>query len=231
MTIRLGLLGGTFDPIHRGHLDVAVAARDALALDRVLLMPAHVPPHRTQAPRASGYHRFAMVARAIAGHDRLEACDLELRVDGPSYTSVTLARLGARGFGPTQLFFITGADAFAEIATWHDYPALLDASHFIVISRPGHDHEHVRERLPALADRFVEVAPGRNNRLVAELARPAVFLVEATTSAVSSTEVRKRIEGGAPLDELVPAGVLDHINRHRLYAPMTTPADVLHDED
>jgi nicotinate-nucleotide adenylyltransferase len=229
--MRLGLLGGTFDPIHQGHLDVALVARDALGLDRVLLIPARIPPHRAHAPCASGYHRFAMVARAVAGHDRLEACDLELRADGMSYTSVTLARLRARGFAPTQLFFITGADAFAEIATWHDYPALLDASHFIVISRPGHDHERVRERLPALADRFVEVAAGSSGRIVTGVTRPAVFLVEATTSAVSSTEVRRRIEDGASLDELVPAGVLDHIKRHRLYQPMTSPADVLHDED
>jgi nicotinate-nucleotide adenylyltransferase len=229
--MRLGLLGGTFDPIHRGHLDVAIAARDALGLERVLLVPAHVPPHRAQAPRASGYHRFAMVARAVAGHDRLEACDLELRADGPSYTSVTLRRLRARGFAPTQLFFITGADAFAEIATWHDYPALLDASHFIVISRPGHDHGQLRRRLPDLAGRFVEVPPGSADRLVPGMTRPAVFLVEATTSAVSSTEVRGRIERGAILDDLLPAGVVEHITRHRLYEPATATADVLHDED
>lgn len=231
---RLGLLGGTFDPIHLGHLDVAEAARDALGLDRVLLVPARVPPHRSLQPRASGYHRFAMVALAVAAHPLLEACDLELRAEGRSYTALTLERLHARGLHPLQLFFITGADAFAEIATWHRYPALLDMCHFIVVSRPGHSHDAICDRLPDLGDRFVAIGrecSGRVATRAADPSRTAIFLVEADTSDVSSTEVRRRLEAGEPLDGLLPSPVIRHIHQHRLYRPGPPPADHLHDED
>ena len=134
----VGVLGGTFDPIHLGHLDVARAAHDALGLERILLMPAHVPPHRHRAPHASAYHRFAMTALAAQDAPYLVADDAELRVDGPSYTAHTLARLATTGYAPSQIVFITGVDAFAEIATWYAYPRVLDAAHFAVVTRPGH---------------------------------------------------------------------------------------------
>ena len=135
---RIGVLGGTFDPIHGGHLDAAAAARRACALDTVLLVPARAPAHRASAPRAPAVHRFAMAALAAQGCDDLRVSDIELRYEGPSFTSVTLERLAALGHRPEQLFFITGADAFADIAAWHDYPAVLDRSHFVVVARPGH---------------------------------------------------------------------------------------------
>ena len=133
---RIGILGGTFDPIHCGHLDVAEAAQAALGLDRMFVMTANIPPHRPQ-PAASAYHRFAMVAIAVAGRSGWRAADLELRSDAPSYTSTTLARFHERGYPASELFFVIGADAFAEIGAWHDYPQILDATHFAVVSRPG----------------------------------------------------------------------------------------------
>src|SRR5262245_647790 len=120
-----GLLGGTFDPIHVGHLDVAEAARRALALDRVLLIPANIPPHRTS-PHASAAHRFAMTALAIQDRDVFEVSDLEMQSETPSYTSATLDRLMTRGFDTRSFVLITGADAFRDISTWKDYPAILD---------------------------------------------------------------------------------------------------------
>ncbi len=119
---RLGILGGTLDPVHTGHVETALAARHALALERVILMPSHIPPHRTTQPVASAYHRFAMAALAVNGVAGLEAWDMELCAPGPTYTADTLARLHADGLRPSQIFFITGADAFAEIATWSRYP-------------------------------------------------------------------------------------------------------------
>jgi len=228
--MRLGLLGGTFDPVHRGHIDVAQAAREALGLDRVQFIPARLPPHRPQQPRASGYHRFAMVAVALAGLPGFEVSDLELLADGPSYTARTLARLQRDGFHPSQLFFITGADAFAEIATWHDYPALLDASHFVVVSRPGHAREGLWHRLPDLRSRFVDVPPGVDPTAL-RVDRTAVFLVEARTADASSTEVRRRLEADEPLDDLVPERVLSYIRQHRLYTPVVRAAGLLHDQD
>src|SRR4051794_26707669 len=129
-SVRSGLLGGTLDPIHVGHLDTALAARRQLGLDRVIVLPSRVPPHRSQQPSASSYHRFAMTALAIDGVDGLEASDLELCAPGPSYTADTLARYRERAnLAPSQIFFITGADAFAEIETWHRYPDVLGLAH------------------------------------------------------------------------------------------------------
>ena len=102
---RLGILGGTFDPVHAGHVDTALAARQALALDRVILMTSHIPPHRPVQPVASAYHRFAMAALAVNGVDGLEAWDMELSAPGPTYTADTLARLHADGAAPIADFF------------------------------------------------------------------------------------------------------------------------------
>jgi nicotinate-nucleotide adenylyltransferase len=225
--MRLGLLGGTFDPIHVGHLDVAAAARSLLRLDRVLLIPSLSPPHRRAQPHASSYHRFAMLALAADGLDGVAVSDLEMREAGPSYTARTLARLRAGGWCPSQLFFITGGDAFAEIATWYDYPAVLDASHFVVVSRPGHGVEHVRARVPDLADRFVPVsagAPPGDRALAGSPTR--VFFIEARTADVSSTGIRDRLAAGQAIDGLVPPAVARHIHQHRLYLPVEAGSPV-----
>ena len=137
--MRLGLLGGTFDPVHEGHLAAGRAARAALALDQVRLVPAHVPPHRAVGPRASTPHRFAMAAIAALDEPGWTVSDVELERDGPSFTYDTLAAAQASGLTASQIFFIIGADAFAEIATWSRYPAVLDLAHFVVVTRPGHD--------------------------------------------------------------------------------------------
>ena len=114
---RIGLLGGTFDPIHCGHLAAAVAARDAFDLSEILVLPSRIPPHRAVQPLASPFHRFAMASLAVSGVAKLLASDDELRLDGPSYTAETLERQHAGGQRPAQIFFITGADAFPDIAT------------------------------------------------------------------------------------------------------------------
>jgi nicotinate-nucleotide adenylyltransferase len=206
---RIGLLGGTLDPIHVGHLDTALAARQALALDRVIVLPSRVPPHRVQQPVASPYHRFAMSALAINGADTLEASDLELCAPGPSYTAETLERFRERfNVTPSQIFFITGADAFAEIETWHRYPDVLGLAHFVVVSRPGFRADTMRQRLPALASRIA--APP-------DAPSPAIFLVDATTRDVSSTDIRRRRRAGESLAGLVPVTVERHIVQHGLY--------------
>jgi nicotinate-nucleotide adenylyltransferase len=208
---RLGVLGGTFDPIHVGHLAAASAARRALALDRILLMPTHVPPHRAVQPQASPFHRFAMAALAAESDPAFVASDLELQAPGPTYTSMTLANLARSGYSPLQIFFITGADAFAEIETWRDYPALLEQGHFVVISRPGRPVAALREDLPALASRMVDAG-------TAVPSVPSILLVDAPTPDVSSTAIRRRACEGTGLDGLVPPAVAAHIHRYRLYS-------------
>ena len=218
---RIGILGGTFDPIHVGHVDSALAARAALALDRVVIVPSRVPPHRHQQPHASAFHRFAMAAIAVNGIAGLAASDTELCAPGPSYTADTLERLHAQGLPASQIFFITGADAFAEIETWARYPEVLELAHWVVIARPGHPLASLATRLPRLAARMVDAG-----RRPAIIDGTGIFLVDAQTSDVSSTEIRRRIGRGEPVTGLVAPDVHGHIVRHGLYR-----AGQLHGED
>jgi nicotinate-nucleotide adenylyltransferase len=210
---RIGILGGTLDPIHCGHMAAAIGARDAFDLADVLVLPSGVPPHRAIQPLASPFHRFAMSCLAVSGVARFQASDDELRADGPSYTADTLDRQHARGVDALQIFFITGADAFAEIATWKRYPEVLDLANFVVVTRPGHRLESLAERLPALADRMrpADRAAGRADK-------PSIYLLHAATPDVSSTLVRDRLQRGASIAGLVPPLVEAHIHQHRLYS-------------
>src|SRR5262249_24958849 len=150
---RVGILGGTFDPIHRGHVDIGDAAQAVLGLTELHVVTAHFPPHRPP-PETSSYHRFAMVALTTIERPAWRASDLELRHEAPSYTSRTLHRFHDRGYAATQLFFVIGCDAFAEIAVWRDYPDILELAHFVVVSRPNFPAASLRERLPQLAGRM-----------------------------------------------------------------------------
>jgi nicotinate-nucleotide adenylyltransferase len=230
---RIGILGGTLDPIHLGHLDAALAAREALRLDSVIITPAHVPPHRSR-PVTSAYHRFAMAALAINGVDGLLVSDMELVAAGPSYTADTLVRLREQSdLHASQLFFITGADAFAEIETWSRYPDVLDLSNFVVVSRPGASLRELRERLPQLRERMRLPLSARSAPPVRQ-AQTTIFLVDAPTTDVSSTEVRRRIGDGESLSGLVPLPVEQHIRQHGLYQPGSqnvSRADHLHGQE
>ena len=207
----IGILGGTFDPIHLGHLEAATAAQRALSLDRVLLLPSRTPPHRSAEPRASVFHRFAMAALAAADRG-FSVSDLELRREGPSYTALTLEALHRDGYTPAQLFFITGSDAFAEVATWYDYPRILQLANFVVVSRPG-------------APRVSDLIPNHKSLIPdVDATRPTVLSVEAETPDVSSTEIRRRVAAGESLDGLVPPSVAGHIRRHHLYVPAPVAA-------
>jgi nicotinate-nucleotide adenylyltransferase len=218
---RIGVLGGTLDPIHCGHLAAAVAARDAFDLPTVLVLPSRIPPHRAVQPFASPFHRFAMAALAVSGLTGLVASDDELRLDGPSYTADTLERLAARGYAPSQIFFITGADAFADIATWKRYPEVLQLANFVVVSRPGHRIDALRSVLPELAGRMHPAGAGA---VIGE--HPSIFLLQAGTPEVSSTVIRERLRSGDAITGLVPALVETHVLQHSLYQ-----ADQLHGQN
>lgn len=218
---RIGILGGTLDPIHCGHMAAAVAARDAFDLSQVLVLPSRIPPHRTVQPLASPFHRFAMASLAVSGVPRFFASDDELLLEGTSYTADTLDRQHARGLEASQIFFITGADAFADIATWKRYPEVLDLANFIVVSRPGHRIDALASRLPSLADRM-RTSLDR----AATDPKTLILLLQAPTPDVSSTVVRERLRHGEPLTGLVPPPVETHILQHRLYT-----ADRLHGQN
>jgi len=218
--MKLGVLGGTFDPIHNGHIAAAAAVEQALGLDAITLIPSRIPPHRHDPVGATSEQRYEMAQLAAEGHAGWSASRVEVDREGPSYTFDTLTELGARpalsersassGDGlreskGTQIFFITGADAFAEIATWSRYPAVMDLANFVVVSRPGITLDSLRERVPsAFRDR-----PSAQTR---------VILVEAHTPDISSTDIRRRVRAGHSLSGFVPDPVARYIAAHHLYS-------------
>jgi nicotinate-nucleotide adenylyltransferase len=227
--LRLGVLGGTLDPVHLGHLAAAHAAARALALDAVWLMPSHVPAHKA-APTASPWHRFAMAALAAADDPLLAASDLELARPGPTFTWDTLQALAARGHAPSQIFFITGVDAFAGIETWRRFPDVLEAGNFVVVSRPGHALPEAVRQHQAVAPRLRAAPADGGADLAISEGFCAIWLVEADTPDVSSTDIRQRVLTGQEVGAVVPASVAAHIRRHGLYTP-TPAARRLHGEN
>lgn len=218
--MKLGVLGGTFDPIHDGHIAAASAAEAALGLDAVTLIPSNIPPHRHDPVGASSEQRYDMTSLAAAAHSGWSASRIEIDRQGPSYTFDTLTELveglalserrasgsdGRRESKGTQIFFITGADAFAEIATWSRYPAVLDLAHFVVVSRPGITLDSLRDRVPSAFARQTS-------------ATTRVILVEAHTPDISSTDIRRRVRDGHSLSGFVPEPVARYIAAHRLYS-------------
>jgi nicotinate-nucleotide adenylyltransferase len=214
MSRRVGILGGTLDPIHCGHLDLGAAVEEALRLSSLLVIPAHIPPHRPR-PSASPFHRFAMAAIAVSGRTGWQASDLELLQSAPSYTETTLGCLHQDGYRAFELFFIIGADAFADIASWKNYPGILDAANFAVVSRPGSPVGALPHRLPQLATRM------KGPNAVVNEREPSIFLIEAATADVSSTAIRQRRLHGQSISGLVPPGVEQHIEQHGLYRTIT----------
>ena len=219
--MRLGVLGGTFDPIHLGHLAAGDAAQQALSIDSMLLMPSRQPPHRADPVTAGPEDRFAMATLAAGERPGWTASRIELDREGHSYTYDTLVELrkalseapgSTGGGGEAQIFFIIGADAFAEIASWYRYPAVLDLAHFVVVSRTGITLDSLRERVPSAFSRPLDTARGQQPS-----ANTRVILVEAHTPDISSTDIRRRARAGHSLSGYVPDRVADYIRDHHLY--------------
>lgn len=217
-TAPIGLLGGTFDPVHFGHLRLAVEARDALGLGKVCLIPAGNPPHRGT-PRSGAAHRLAMVELAIAGNPDLQVDDGEVRATQKSYTVLTLERLRAK-FGPTTpLVLIVGADAFNGLPTWHRWENLFELAHVAVANRPGfapHERCWPGELSPALAAACRRRLT-RRAQDIAEAPAGRIMPFDMTPLAISASLVRDLIRGGHSPRYLVPDPVLDYIDSHHLY--------------
>ena len=222
---RLGVLGGTFDPIHLGHLRAGDTAAAALGLDEIRVIPAHDPPHRTLDPKASAFHRFALIALALDGRSGWQLSDAELMRTGPSYTAHTLKALHAEGWSASQIFFILGSDAFAEIATWYEFPAVLDAAHFAVIARPGMTLDQALARTAAVSQRVQRVAAGSCANSTAG-PETGIFLIETDTPDISSSDVRRRLAARQPIDDLVPPPVARYIHSHHLYVSSAAVDDL-----
>jgi nicotinate-nucleotide adenylyltransferase len=171
-----------------------------------------------------------MAAIAVAGDDTLAVSDLELSRPGPTYTCDTLHALAADGYRPSQIFFITGADAFAGIETWHRFPEVLDAGHFAVVARPGHTLPEALRTHPLIAPRLRTCAEDGRGVTRESTKTCGIWLVCANTPDVSSSEIRQRLLTGEEVGPDVPASVAEHIRRHGLYTPATA-ARRLHGEN
>ncbi len=208
---RIGVLGGTFDPLHLGHLRAAEVVKDGLSLEKILFVPASTPPHKASPPVTSAEHRLGMLERALSNERFFEISRLELDRGGRSYTIDTLEALAARSVD-TRFFFITGTDAFSEIRTWKSWGELLRGHWFVVHERPGFPIEAVKGVLPPAIDSRVledsELEPGTE---------PRVLFLRRPMLNVSSTEIRRSIRENRSVRFLVPDAVEAYIREYRLY--------------
>lgn len=209
----LGILGGTFDPVHIAHLRLAIEASEALGLSEVRLIPAGAPPLRP-APHATGSQRLAMVECAIVGQSGFSIGTSELSNDTPSYTVTTLERLRAQIGQERSLVLLIGADAFARLEAWHRWRELFALSHIAVATRPGHELK-VGAGDTAL-DQEMRARQGEPSDLTnAPAGRIVPFTI--TPLEISATAIRERLGRGADVRHLVPDRVLDYIDLTQLY--------------
>lgn len=200
--VRVGIMGGTFDPVHYGHLVTAEGARCEFNLDQVLFLPSGRPPHKTTKQVSTAEHRFMMTVLATLTNPYFEVSRIDIDREGISYTIDTL-RILREQYGPdAELFFITGADAIFEIVGWKDSDEYLKIAHFIAASRPGFS----LEELPETTRRWV----GQH--------RDRFHVLQVPAMAISSTEIRERVHSGTSIRYLVPEQVDHYIRRHGLYS-------------
>lgn len=195
----LGILGGTFDPIHIGHLRIAEAVYERIALEQIIFIPAFVPPHKVGQDYALAAHRYAMTELAVKPYPHFAVSDMELRRSGVSYTVDTLREL-RQIYPDKELYFIIGADSVAQLHTWNSINEMLQLATFVAAGRPGYDgvmEEMVQHLGAAAAER--------------------IMLLHTPEYDISSTEIRTRLHEGASLAGLVPRAVEQYINAHNLY--------------
>ncbi len=211
MIRKTGILGGTFDPIHNGHLALAEAAGKLYNLDEILLLPAAVPPHKKEVI-SSFSDRVAMIEIAVSNRTALTLSTLEHLLPTPSYTIDTLRYLLDHSGHLVEFFFITGADTFLDILSWKEYPELLRLIHFIVFSRKGCDNEKLYKLFEQL---------GYQQKKDAWYSRTSpkwIYCSSVTPPSVSSSEIRKRVAKGFSVDKHLPEGVCEYIQQHEIYS-------------
>lgn len=208
---RIGLLGGTFNPVHNGHLRAALEVSEFMALDELRLIPSARPPHRDM-PQVSAEQRLVMVELAVADEPRLSVDDRELQRDRPSYTIDTLESLRAELGGDDQVFLLLGWDAFCGLPSWHRWQELLEHCHLLVLQRPDAGSEAPEALRDLLAARSVSdplslTGPGGQ-----------ISFIWQTPLAISATQIRQLLATGRSARYLLPDAVLAYIQAHRLYA-------------
>jgi nicotinate-nucleotide adenylyltransferase len=218
---RVALYGGTFDPVHKGHIAVAAGLSKLFALDEVLFIPAHVAPHKRAGVVTPALHRYAMLALATQSEDAFRVSTVELDAPERPYTWETLSRMRETLGSDVAVYFVMGADSWADITTWREWERVLSLSHHIVVTRPGYElgTEHVT---PAVRKRIVDLRGGTNEQglsAVGDGGGPRIYVTDAVQLDVSATAVREAVREGREGDwpELVPPPVADYIRKYGLY--------------
>ncbi|NLI13416.1 MAG: nicotinate-nucleotide adenylyltransferase [Peptococcaceae bacterium] len=196
----LGVMGGTFDPIHYGHLVAAEGARHSLSLERVIFIPAGSPPHKPGYFISEPRDRYTMTCLAVASNSFFEASTLEVDRPGPSYTIDTIHAL-KQLYPEHQIYFITGADALLEILTWKAFEELLTICRFVAATRPGYRLSELQSKL---------------NQLPGNL-KQNILCMEVPALAISSTDIRQRVREGRPIKYLLPESVEEYVLKKHLY--------------
>lgn len=212
----LGIFGGTFDPIHCGHLAMVRSTVERYGLDRLLLVPAWQPPHKTDAVLTEWHHRFAMAALACQNLDRVHVSAVEKMRSGISFTVETLEHFRHQVGPDTPILFLMGSDSLAELPAWKDHTRLLELAHILVAPRPGVKREAALEALgPELARRALRV----ENEPEAPPADPAgsILWLDWQPIELSGSEIRRRLRAGESIENLVPSPVAAYILQHRIY--------------
>jgi len=210
---RIGLFGGTYNPIHFGHLRGAEEIRESFHLDEVIFIPAAVPPHKASEEIISGKHRMEMIKLAIATNPFFSISEIELSRPGKSYTIDTLRHF-CEG-DPATFFFILGGDAFVEIETWKDFQYLFNLCHFIVMARPGFKRTPVASQLPGSLTSAFQY--DLETQVWVHLSGYHLYFKEISFLDISSTKVRELIEKGESVRYLIPPETEAYIYKHRLY--------------
>ena len=214
---RLGILGGTFNPIHLGHLVLAESFRERLSLDRVLLVPAGTPPHKPPGGLVPALHRYAMVSLAVAGHPGFVACPVEVERAGPSYSADTVEAVAGDWPG-ARLFFLMGSDTFLDLPTWRTPERLGAFATLAVGHRAGGTFDPEGPVARAVLTRLGRTGWRRVPPAAAEALAPReCVLVETRSVAVSAREIRERLAAGESARYQVPLAVAEYIADHRLY--------------
>jgi nicotinate-nucleotide adenylyltransferase len=216
---KIGLLGGTFDPVHNGHLAVANHVMQSLALDSVWFIPASLPPHKEGhgdgRAISSFAHRTAMLQRAIRQYPAYVVSDIEAKRTAPSYSIDTVKILLQQGEPQADLYFIIGADAFLEIDTWKRYKELPTLVNFVIISRPGYPPDKVGD---VIRNNFSGYTYNPSDETWSSKHSKGLFIMQHMDPVpISSTEIRKKVRRGDDIAELVPKAVRDYIKKQNLY--------------
>ena len=222
--MHIGLAGGTFNPVHNGHLVAASEILDRFKLDSIIFIPSARPPHKKTEKITDPLHRFCMVTIATLNHPKFLVSPVELLREESSYSIKTIKELKEQYSEQTEFYFITGVDAFLEIHTWKDPDLLFMNCHFIVVSRPGYESKNILETLTkTITSRFknirFKILEAEQNMMKIEVSGSPFFIFVAEISAlnVSSTEIRKRISEGKSCSDLLPDDVFTYIKKNSLY--------------